>query len=135
MQTPDRAILVFAIWASLGALGLCLFLEGLSRDHWLLAAAGVLAVVAAFVAHMVVNAISGTGFTRGETVLGIGAYGVLGLVFVAGALTGGLSATDLRACLAFFAVIGGGMLAYLITRHGLRGAFSQFHARPAERGR
>lgn len=133
MRHPDRAILVFAIWASLGALGLCLFLEGLARDAWLLSAAGVLAIVAAFAAHMVVNAVSGTGFTRGETALGIAAYGVLGLVFLAGALSGSMTAADYRAGLTFFGVLAAGMLAYVVTRNGLRGAFSQFHA--PERGR
>ena len=128
MRPPDRAILVFAIWASLGALGLCLFLEGLDRDAWLLSAAGVLAIVAAFAAHMVVNAVSGTGFTRGETALGIAAYGVLGLVFLAGALSGSMTTADYHAGLTFFGVLAAGMLAYVVTRNGLRGAFSQFHA-------
>ncbi len=135
MRPPDRAILVFAIWASLGALGLCVFLEGLSHDAWLLSAAGVLAVSTAFAAHMVVNAFFGTGFTRGETTLGIATYGVLGLVFLIGALSGGLTASDYRAGLTFFGVLAAGMLTYLVTRNGLRGAFSRFHSPARERGR
>jgi hypothetical protein len=121
MQRADRSILVFAIWASLGALGLCLFLEALARDSWALSVAALSALAAAFVAHVVVNALSGAAFTRGETVLGVGAYGALGLVFVAGAATGGLSAADLRTGLILFGVIAAGMLGDLVTRHGLRG--------------
>lgn len=130
-QTPntDRGILVFAIWGSAGFFGLGLFLEGLARDAWPVAAAGVAMILAAFAAHVVVNAIHGTGFSRGETALGIAAYGLLGLVFIAGAVAGGMSAVDYYAGLTLFGSIAAAFLGYLVTRHGLRGAFSQFHGR------
>lgn len=125
----DRSILVFCIWASLGVLGLGVFLEGLARDLWSVSAAGVAVIVGAFAAHVVVNAVFRTGFTRGEASLGIGAYGLLGLVFIAGALSGGMTPADYRSGLTLFGVLGAGFVAYLTTRHGLRGAFSQFHVR------
>lgn len=126
---PDlnRGILVFSIWGSLGVLGLCLFLEGMARDSWPVAAGGVAVIVLAFVAHIVVNALFGSGFTAGETVLGIAAYGLLGLVFVAGALTSGMTATGYYSGLTLFGALAAGFIGYLVTRHGLRGAFSQFH--------
>lgn len=130
--TVDRAILVFAIWASLGFLGLGLFLEGMARDNWPVATAGVGAILLAFGAHMVVNAIFGTGFSRGEAALGIGTYGLLGLVFIGGALTGGMTTADYYAGLTLFGTLAAGFPVYLVTRHGLRGAFSQFHLRHAE---
>lgn len=128
----DRQILVFSIWASLGFLGLGVFLEGLSRDSWSVSAIGVGVVVAAFAAHMVVNALFRTGFTRGETALGIGVYGLLGLVFIAAVLSGSTTAADNYSGLTMFGALGAGFLAYLVTRHGLRGAFSQFHGRPVD---
>lgn len=124
----DRSILVFCIWGSLGFLGLGVFLEGLARDRWALSAAGVALIVAAFVAHIVVNAVFGAGFTRGEASLGIGAYGALGLAFLAGALSGGMTLADYHSGLTLFGALAAGFLAYLTTRHGLRGAFSRFHA-------
>lgn len=123
----DRGILVFAIWSVFGFLGLGLFLEGMARDVWGLAAVGVGVVVLAFVGHIIVNGIFDTGFTPGETALGIGTYGLLGLMFVVGALQGGMTMADFYAGLTFFGVLGAGFLAYLFTRHGLRGAFSRFH--------
>jgi hypothetical protein len=122
-----RGILVFAIWSVFGFLGLGLFLEGMARDVWGLAAAGVGVVVLAFIGHIIVNGIFDTGFTPGETALGIGTYGLLGLMFVLGALQGGMTMADFRAGLTFFGVLAAGFLAYLFTRHGLRGAFSRFH--------
>lgn len=127
----ERSILIFAIWAVLGFLGLGVFLEGLARDLWSLSALGVALIVAAFGAHIVVNGIFATGFTPGETALGIGAYGVLGLVFVAGAVGGEMTAADYYSGLTLFGVLAAGFLAYLLTRHGLRTAFSQFHIKPA----
>lgn len=123
----DRGILVFAVWAVFGFLGLGLFLEGMARDVWGLAAAGVGVVVLAFIGHIIVNGIFDTGFTPGETALGIGSYGLLGLLFVMGALRGGMTMADFHAGLTFFGVLAAGFLAYLFTRHGLRGAFSRFH--------
>lgn len=123
----DRGILVFAIWAVFGFLGLGLFLEGMARDVWGVSAVGVGVVVLAFVGHIIVNGIFDTGFTTGETALGIGTYGLLGLLFVLGALRGVMTIVDFYAGLTFFGALAAGFLAYLLTRHGLRGAFSRFH--------
>lgn len=126
----ERSILIFAIWAVLGFLGLGIFLEGMKSDSWLLSAAGVVAIVSAFVAHVIVNSIFDTGFSPGEAALGIGAYGLLGLVFVAAAAGGFLTMTNYYSGLTLFGVLATGFLAYLLTRHGLRGAFSRFHIKP-----
>lgn len=126
----ERSILIFAIWAVLGFLGLGIFLEGMKTDSWLLSAAGVLIIVLAFVAHIIVNGIFDTGFSPGETALGIGAYGLLGLVFVVAAAGGTLTMTNYYSGLTLFGTLAAGFLAYLLTRHGLRGAFSRFHIKP-----
>jgi hypothetical protein len=130
----ERSILVFATWAVLGFLGLGVFLEGLERDLWALSAAGVAVIVLAFVAHIVVNGVFDTGFTPGETVLGIGAYGLLGLIFVVAAIGGTMTMTDYYSGLTLFGTLAAGFLAYLFTRHGLRGAFSRFHFKPMADG-
>ena len=130
-NTPsvDRGILVFAIWAVLGFLGLGVILEGFKLDVWAISAGGIATVMVAFIAHMIVNAIFDTGFTRGETALGIGAYGLLGLIFILGVASGTMSKTDYYSGLTFFGALAAGFLAYLATRHGLRGAFSRFHVK------
>ncbi len=127
----ERNILVFAVWAVLGFLGLGIFLEGMARDLWSLSALGIALIVAAFIAHIVINGIFNTGFTPGETALGIGAYGFLGLVFVLGVASDGMTIADFYSGLTLFGVLAAGFLAYLLTRHGLCNAFSQFHIKPA----
>lgn len=126
----ERSILIFAIWAVLGFLGLGIFLEGMKSDSWLLSAAGVVVIILAFIAHIIVNGIFDTGFSPGEAALGIGAYGLLGLVFVAAAAGGSLTMTNYYSGLTLFGALATGFLAYLLTRHGLRGAFSRFHIKP-----
>lgn len=126
-QHIERGILVFTIWACLGFLGLGIVLEGFARDSWPVSACGVGVIVLAFVAHVIVNGVCDTGFTSGEAVLGIGTYELLGLVFIAAALFGDLSMPDLYSGLTLFGILAVGFLAYLATRHGLRGAFSRFH--------
>ena len=130
-RSIERGILVFSIWAVLGFLGLGVTLEGFRLDLWTVSACGIATIVLAFVAHIIVNGIFDTGFTRGETALGIGTYGLLGLVFIMAALKGSLSMADYRSGLTFFGALAAGFLAYLMTRHGLRGAFSSFHIKTA----
>lgn len=127
----ERGILVFSIWAVPGIAGLCLVLEGFSRDSYLISLFGIGLLIATFLAHIIVNAIFGQGFTPGETVLGIGSFGVLALVFLFGSVRGALSMSDFYAGITLFGSLAAGLLVYLSTRYGLRGAFSKFHAATA----
>ena len=132
--TVERDLLVFSIWAVLGFGGLAFLLEGFHRDSYLVSSAGIVAIVAGFVAHIVVNAIFDCSFRAGEAALGIGAFGVLSLSFIIGWASGDLSQNDYWSGLTLFAVLGFGMPVYLSTRYGLRGAFSRFHHKPADSG-
>lgn len=138
MPTPspiERGLLVFSIWAVLGPAGLGFVLEGFTRDAYLTSLLGTALLVATFVAHIIVNALFGQGFTPGETALGIGAFGLLALVFLLSWLNGGLSETDFYAGLTLFGTLAAGFLAYLSARYGLRSAFSHFHVATAAPGR
>mgnify|MGYP000120862676 CR=1 FL=1 len=130
----ERDLLVFAIWAVLGFGGLALLLEGFSRDSYWISLAGIAAIVAGFVAHIVVNGVFDCTFRPGEAALGIGTFGVMALAFIVGWLSGGMSQADYLAGLTLFAVLAFGFLAYLSTRYGLRGAFSHFHHKHADGG-
>jgi hypothetical protein len=125
--SAERTVLVFCIWASLGFLGAAGLLEGFSRDSLPIALVGLFGICAAFIAHIVVNALFGQGFTRGEVALGIGGFGLLAALFVAAWVAGDLSTADYLSGLAAFAALAVGFLVYLSARYGLRGAFSRFH--------
>lgn len=125
----ERSLLVFAVWSVLGLLALIMHLEGLSRESYSIALVGTGLLLTAFGAHVIINAIFNTGFTPGETALGLSVFGVITLLFIGGALSGGLSRAYFLSGLTLLAAVVVAFLTYLITRHGLRGAFSRFHSR------
>ncbi len=125
----ERKILVFSIWAVLGFLGLGLILEGLAQDHYFIALAGILSIVAAFVGHIIVNAIFNQGFQPGEVALGLSVFGLVVLFFILGWITTDLSMSDYYTGITLFAVLIIGFIAYLSTRYGMRSAFSRFHVK------
>lgn len=123
----ERSLLVFAVWAAIGSIGLLLITEGFHRDSYVTALAGIGCIIASFVAHIIVNAVAGTGFTTGETILGLTSYGFLVLLFVFSVLLGQVSTVGFHIGLTLFISLICGFVIYLVTRHGMRGAFSKFH--------
>jgi hypothetical protein len=126
----DRNLLVFCIWSVLGFLGMGFILEGLARDSYLAGLLGNLAIVGAFISHMIVNYLNGQGFERGETALGLGLFGVICIVFGLGWVVSDTSKADYYIAITLFAVLSIGLIAYLSTRYGIRHAFSRFHFKP-----
>ncbi len=125
----ERSLLVFAVWSVLGLLALVIHLQGLSLESYVIALTGTGLLLTAFGAHVIINAVFNTGFSRGETALGLSVFGVITLVFIGGTLSGGLSRANFLSGLTLLAAVVIAFLTYLITRHGLRGAFSRFHRR------
>lgn len=126
-RTIERSLLVFAAWTAIGTIGLLLIIEGFQRDDYWVAVAGTGCIVATFTAHIVINGVFGMGFSPGESVLGLTTFGFLVLLFVLSVLAGGVSPTDFHIGLTLFTVLIVGFVLYLVTRHGMRGAFSKFH--------
>lgn len=125
--SAERTVLVFCIWAGPGFLGAGGLVEGFVRDSLPIALLGIVGICAAFVAHIVVNAWFGQGFSRAEVALGIGGFGLFAALFVSAWAAGELSPTDYLSGLAAFATLVAGFIVYLSTRYGMRGAFSRFH--------
>lgn len=123
----ESKLLVFAIWSGIGVIGLLLVLEGFSRDSYFLGVAGTFSVLVALIAHVIVNAVYSRGFSVGEVALGISSFGILVFAFLISMLLGAASMADFYIGVTFFGVIALGFATYLVTRYGLRGAFSRFH--------
>mgnify|MGYP006431592289 CR=1 FL=1 len=110
-QVIERSVLVFSTWT----------------NRYGTAFAGILLVMAAFVTHVVINTLYRTGYTAGETALGLATFGVVALLMVVGFATGQLDERDFLTCLSLVGVLVVGFISYLATRYGLRGAYSTFH--------
>lgn len=130
----ERNLLVFSLWAVFGFAGLAFILEGFKLDSYVISLVGVGSIAAGFIGHLVVNAVFGCGFSKGEAALGIATFGVLAVAFIVGWADGDLSIADYWSGITLFALLILGLFAYLSARYGLRGAFSHLHVRPASRG-
>ena len=137
----DRHALVMAIWTPSAFVAATLLHKGLMSggDWWIFA--GFAAIIAAFAAHIVANAVLGTGFTAGERALGIVAFAAALLSLLLTVLAG---PAELGARI--FLPVGIGLMslavavvAYLVIAFGARAAFEQFdvirdnNPRPASR--
>ncbi|MBW3098957.1 hypothetical protein [Pseudohoeflea coraliihabitans] len=142
----DRHALVMAIWTPSAFVAAILAHTGIASEAapevaraWI--AAAFAAVILAFVGHVIVNTVLKTGFTAGETALGLVAFATALLTLLLTVLTG---SDDLVQRI--FLPVGVGLMAlvvaviaYLVIRHGPRGAFEKFdvirdnNLRPASR--
>ena len=127
LYAVDRHALVLAIWLSFGLVAVALVELGLRLGSWMIAAGGFAAVVVAFIAHVIVNAVDDTLFTAKEVALGLVLYvaGLLAFAFSALLSAGFRDGFFLPGSLAFIAVPAV-VVFYMITHLGLRRAFESF---------
>lgn len=136
----DRHALAIAIWLAAGFAALVLFRVGFGTGGLAWLAGGYAALLAGFAGHVIVNRVTGTGFSAGEVALAL----VLMLAAVlatvlATLLQPGFAGRFFLPLVAGFAVLAGAAVFYLVTRHGPRRAFEIFdvtrdnNARPASR--
>lgn len=138
----DRHALVMAIWLTGGFLAALFVHYGLSSGRTLPVYLAGAAVLAAFTAHVIVNAVYGTAFTRRELTLALFLYGLALLVFALSALLepGFRDGFFLPFGLVLI-VVGAAVLFYMITHYGMRSVFDSFnvvrdasaHERPERR--
>ncbi|VDS07875.1 hypothetical protein PARHAE_01054 [Paracoccus haematequi] len=123
----ERHALVLAVWLPLGFLALALFHRGFAGFGAAWLAAGFGAVLAAFVLHVIVNAVLGTWFNGREVAVGAGAFAlaVLALALFS-LLSPGFAGS-------FFLPVAGGLIVLaaavviaMVTAFGPRGAFERF---------
>jgi hypothetical protein len=124
----DRHALVMAVWLTAGLIGTALVHYGLARDLDIpiYAAGGV--VLAAFIAHVITNAVYGTVFTRRELTLALVLYGLALIAFAMATLMVPQFKERFFLPLGLvLVVVGFGVLLYMVMHYGLRGVFDQFN--------
>jgi hypothetical protein len=127
LDTVDRHALVLAVWLGFGAVAAALVELGLGRHSWMVAGGGFAAVIAAFICHVIVNAVCGTPFSPREVALGLVGYVAALIGFALAALLSAGFRDDffLPGSLGFMAVFAA-VVFYMITHLGLRRAFESF---------
>lgn len=123
----DRHALVMSIWLSAGFVAVTLFAHGCRELAMLSVIGGFATVLAGFIGHVIINAVSGTTFTPREVALGLVAYSLALLWFMLALLFGLEIAKAL-----FFPLIAGfialplAVIFYMVVHFGVRGAFEAF---------
>jgi len=136
----ERHALVLALWLPLGLLAAGLFHHGFGAGGPWWIAAGFGSVLAGFVAHVIVNAAFGTGFSGREIALALVLFGLTVITLVLSVLLdGAFSARFLLPVALGLIGLALAVVFYMVTRFGTRGAFERFdlarenNPRPASR--
>lgn len=123
----DRHALVWAVWLPAGFVALGLMHYGFRSGGAWWVAAGFVAVAGGFAAHVIVNAVLGTGFTAREVGLGMALYATGTVALVLAVLVDNGFAGQ------FFLTATAGMIGlllaavfHMLTRFGPRAAFEKF---------
>ncbi|MBX6321361.1 MAG: hypothetical protein IRY94_06000 [Rhodospirillaceae bacterium] len=128
VKDAERRLAVVTSWAVSGGFGLACILTGFRDAQEVPGLIGFAVVIAGLVAHVIINRVFGTGFTNGEIVLGFIIFGVALLVFMAAWIADpAFGEARVVIGLAGFAAIIACFIAYIVTKHGLKGSFSMFH--------
>ncbi|RUU61153.1 hypothetical protein [Mesorhizobium sp. M2C.T.Ca.TU.002.02.1.1] len=126
-EALDRHVLVMACWLAAALPAAILFDYGFGRGGAPYILAGFAAVLAGFVAHVIVNVVYGTGFSPRELGLGLVIYGFALVLFVILSLvSASFAARNFVPVSIGFIATGAVIVFYLVTRFGARQAFDAF---------
>ena len=124
----DRHALVMAVWIALGAAAAMLLHFGVGTGGIWAVAAGYTALLAAFVGHIIVNAVYETTFTRSERALGLVVFfASLLWLCLAGLLDGNFRDHSFVPLVLGLLAFGACALFYMITHFGVRVVFDAFN--------
>jgi hypothetical protein len=123
----DRHALVMAIWLTGGMVAAVFVHYGLSSGRTMPIYLAGGALLAAFIAHVIVNAAYETTFTARELALALLLYGVALLAFaLAALLEPAFRSVYFQPVGVTLIVVGAVMLFYMVTHYGVRGVFESF---------
>lgn len=126
-ETLDRHALVMTIWLGLCLPAAALLLQGMRPDSLGFTIFGFAVLVAAFIGHIIVNALYDTTFSARELALGLVIYAAtlaavgIGILVSTDASAGNLLVTGIG-----LLVFGAAVVFYMITHFGMRRVFDAF---------
>ncbi len=128
IERLNRHALIMAIWMPVGLLSAVLLGHGIGEGLAWWIASGFASILLGFAGHVIANAVLGSGFTSGETALCLVAFAaaliaLLVTILVAPAALAETLVLPVGIGLASLVIA---VIAYLVIRHGPRGAFAMF---------
>jgi|GEM_PF-684278 len=127
LHDNERRLAVTTNWAFFGSFGLALAVSGFAGAHLVAGCAGFALFAAGFGAHVLLNHIYGTAFTKGEVALGFVVFTVAALSFVVSWLAApAFPVANIAMGLVGFGALVACFLAYMVYHHGVRGSIGMF---------
>ena len=126
-ERSERLVAVMTNWAFLGSFGLCFAISGFSQADLYSGLFGFVLLAAAFAAHVVINHIFQTGFSKGEIASGFVVYVVSVVSFVVSWLAlPRFDTANIAIGLSGFSLLFACFIFYLVANHGVRGSINLF---------
>lgn len=127
-EAQEHRLAVMTDWGFLGSFGVCLILSGFAEDSPVAGLAGFATIVGAFIAHVIVNRIYRADFTHPQVALGLGAFTVGVLCFIASVLFNpGFGEIDLAVGLVGFSGLAAAFVIYIIINYGVRESYQMVY--------
>src|SRR5665213_3545321 len=128
-RTPsEHQLAIMTNWAFFASFGFCFALSGFSEGDPIMGVAGFAAFVAAFIAHVIINRIFGFDFTNPQIALGLTAFAVSVLCFIANCLFDpSFGETDVIIGLIGFSAIMACFIVYVMINYGVRESYAMMH--------
>lgn len=124
----EHRLAIMTNWAFFASFGFCLVLTGFSEEAPIIGLIGFGAFVAAFIAHVIINRIFQVDFTNPQIALGLTAFVVAVLCFIANCLfDAGFGEADAIIGLLGFGAIAGCFIVYVMINYGVRESYAMMY--------
>jgi hypothetical protein len=115
-------------WAFFGSFGVCLILSGFAEDSMIAGLAGYLTIITGFLAHVLINYIFAGNFTQPQIALGLGAFTLGVLCYIASVLVNpGFTEIDVATGLIGFTALAATFVVYIVINYGVRGSYQMVY--------
>jgi hypothetical protein len=124
----EHRLAVMTGWAFFGSFGVCLILSGFAENSMIAGLAGYLTIIVGFLAHVLINAIFRANFTQPQIALGLGAFTVGVLCYIASLIANpGFKEIDVAMGLIGFTALAATFVIYIIVNYGVRGSYQMVY--------
>ena len=125
----ERRLAVMTNWGFFGSFGLCFAITGFRGGDLLPGLAGFVLLAVAFAAHVLINHIFGSRFSKGEVALGFVVFALsLSSFVVSWIVRPNFGAANIAIGLAGFGLLLTMFVFYMIATHGVRGSIDMIDA-------
>ena len=129
----EYRLAMMSSWAFFGSFGICLVLSGFAEDSMIAGLVGYFTLIVGFLAHVLINAIFRTNFTQPQIALGLGAFAVGVLCYIASLIANpDFKEIDVATGLVGFTALAATFVIYIIVNYGVRGSYQMVYRMHAE---